>query len=110
MNLSEINWDFNAVGQWPWPLKAAAITLTSAAVLGLGVYLHTFDQIKELEAAEKKEQDLKDSFEIKQRKAVNLQDYQSQLKQIEAELFEMIRQMPTKDELASLLTDISQTA
>ncbi|ASF47488.1 type IV pilus inner membrane component PilO [Methylovulum psychrotolerans] len=110
MNLSDINWDFNAVGQWPWPLKAAAVTLTSVAVLGLGVYLHTFDQIKALEAAEHKEQDLKGTFEIKQKKAVNLQDYQSQLTQIEAELFEMIRQMPTKDELASLLTDISQTA
>lgn len=110
MNLSEINWDFNAAGDWPWPIKAAAIFLVSAAVLGLGIYYDTFDQLTALEAAEKKEQELKNSFETKQRKAINLDDYQNQLTQIEAELYEMIRQMPTKEEVASLLTDISQTA
>lgn len=110
MNLSEINWDFNAAGQWPLPIKAAAIVLASFLVLGLGVYYDTFDQVKALEAAEHKEQELKNSFETKQRKAVNLEDYQAQLTQIEAELYEMIRQMPTKEEVASLLTDISQTA
>lgn len=110
MNLSEINLDFNAMGQWPLPVKAAAIAVVSIAVLGLGIYLDTFDQMKALESAKNKEQELKTSFETKQRKAVNLQDYKNQLAQIESELFEMIRQMPTKDELASLLTDISQTA
>jgi len=110
MNLSEINWDFNAVGQWPWPLKAAAIFLVSASVIGIGVYFDTADQIKALNAAEQKELELKNNFETKQKKAVNLEDYQDQLTQIEAELYEMIQQMPTKEEVASLLTDISQTA
>ncbi|PPD46419.1 MAG: pilus assembly protein PilO [Methylobacter sp.] len=110
MNLSDINWDFNAAGQWPWSVKAGAIFLVSATVLGAGIYFHTVDQLKALDAVEHKEQELKSSFETKQRKAVNLEDYQDQLKQIEAELYEMIRQMPTKEEVASLLTDISQTA
>lgn len=110
MNLSEINWDFNAAGQWPWPIKTTAILIVSATVLGLGIYFDTMDQVKALDAAEHKEAELKTSFETKQKKAVNLEDYQEQLKQIEAELFEMIRQMPTKEEVASLLTDISQTA
>ncbi|MDD2723095.1 MAG: type 4a pilus biogenesis protein PilO [Methylovulum sp.] len=110
MNLSEINWDFNAAGQWPWPVKAAAIFIVSATVLGLGVYFDTADQVKTLNAAEQKELELKNSFEAKQKKAVNLADYQEQLMQIEAELYEMIQQMPTKEEVASLLTDISQTA
>jgi type IV pilus assembly protein PilO len=110
MNLSEINWDFNAAGQWPWPIKATAIFLVGLAVFSAGIYFDTMDQIKALEAAEHKEEELKSSFETKQKKAVNLGDYQDQLKQIEAELFEMIRQMPTKEEVASLLTDISQTA
>lgn len=110
MNLSDINWDFNAAGQWPTPIKAAAIFLVSSIVLGSGVYLDTFDQLKALDTAKNKELELKNNFEIKQKKAVNLEDYQDQLKQIEAELFEMIRQMPTKEEVASLLTDISQTA
>ena len=109
MNLSEINWDFNTVGTWPQPIKAAAIFLAALLVLVLGVYFDTLEQLNALESAEQKEQELKRSFETKQKKAVNLEDYQDQLAQIEAQLFEMIRQMPTKEEVASLLTDISQT-
>jgi type IV pilus assembly protein PilO len=78
-------------------------------VFGAGVYYDTLDQLAALEASEKQEVDLKQSFEGKQRKAINLQDYQAQLEQIETELEDMIRQMPTKEEVASLLIDISQT-
>jgi len=109
MNLSEVNWDFNAAGTWPLPVKAAAIVLVSLVVAGAGIYYITIDQLNELEQLEKKEQELKTSFEVKQKKAVNLPDYREQLKQIEASLGEMIKQMPTKAEVANLLIDISQT-
>jgi type IV pilus assembly protein PilO len=78
-------------------------------VFGAGVYYDTLDQLAALEASEKKELELKQSFETKQKKSINLPDYQQQLAQIEAELEDMIRQMPTKEEVASLLIDISQT-
>ena len=109
MNLSEINWDFNTAGTWPLPVKAAIMLFVCAVVVGGGVYFDTLDQLKSLESAEQKEQTLKREFELKQKKAVNFQDYQNQLTQIEASLDEMIRQMPTKEEVASLLIDISQT-
>ena len=109
MKLSEINWDFNAAGTWPLPVKAAMMLFVCAAVVGGGIYFHTFDQLKSLESADQKEQTLKQEFEAKQKKAVNFQDYNDQLTQIEASLDEMIRQMPTEEELASLLVDISQT-
>ncbi|MDD1624558.1 MAG: type 4a pilus biogenesis protein PilO [Methylococcaceae bacterium] len=109
MNLSEINWDFNTAGTWPLPVKAAMMLFVCAVVVGGGVYFDTLDQLKSLESAEQKEQTLKREFELKQKKAVNFQDYQDQLTQIEASLDEMIRQMPTEEELASLLVDISQT-
>jgi len=109
MNLSEINWDLNQAGSWPLPIKAAAIVIVSVLTAGGVVYYDTLDQLDALAAIEKQEQDLKQSFETKQKKAVNLQDYKDQLTQIEAELDEMIRQMPTEEEVASLLVDISQT-
>ncbi|MGZ5006511.1 MAG: type 4a pilus biogenesis protein PilO [Methylobacter sp.] len=109
MNLSEINWDFNEAGTWPLPVKAAAIALICVLVFGAGIYYDTLDQLAALDASEKKEQELKQSFETKQKKSINLPDYQSQLAQIESELEDMIRQMPTKEEVASLLIDISQT-
>ena len=109
MNLSEINWDFNAAGTWPLPVKAAMMLFVCAAVVGGGVYFDTLDQLKTLESAEQTEQTLKLDFEVKQKKAAKFQDYKDQLTQIEASLAEMIRQMPTKEEVASLLVDISQT-
>jgi type IV pilus assembly protein PilO len=63
----------------------------------------------ELDVSKAKEADLKQSFELKQKKSINLPDYQEQLTQIETQLEDMIRQMPTKEEVASLLIDISQT-
>jgi len=109
MNLSEVNWDVNAAGNWPLPIKIVAVVLISIMVAGAGVYYITLDQLTELEQLEAKEQSLKSMFESKQRKAVNLPDYREQLKQIEASLGEMIKQMPTKAEVANLLIDISQT-
>ncbi len=109
MDLSEINWDTNEAWTWPLPIKAAAIAVICALIFGAGVYYDTLDQLAALDASEKKEQDLKQSFEIKQKKAINLPDYQHQLAQIETQLEDMIRQMPTQEEVASLLIDISQT-
>jgi type IV pilus assembly protein PilO len=109
MNLSEINWDINASGTWPVPIKAAAVALVCILVAGAGVYWDTLAQRDELAALEKQEVDLKTDFESKQKKVVNLQDYRDQLAQIETSLAIMIKQMPTKEEVASLLVDISQT-
>jgi type IV pilus assembly protein PilO len=109
MNLSEINWDINAAGAWPFPVKVAATLIVCVAVGAGGIYFDTLGQLESLDSAEQKEQTLKREFEDKQKKAVKLQDYQDQLAQIETSLEEMIRQMPTEEELASLLVDISQT-
>jgi type IV pilus assembly protein PilO len=109
MNLSDVNWDFKAAGTWPLPIKIATIVLVSVLVAAAGVYYITLDQLKELEQLENKEEELKKSFALKQKKAINLPDYREQYKQIEASLGEMIKQMPTKAEVANLLIDISQT-
>jgi len=109
MNLSEINWDPNEAGTWPLPIKVATIVAICGLVFGAGVYYDTLDQLAALDTSEKKELELKQSFETKQKKSINLPDYQQQLAQIETQLEDMIRQMPTKEEVASLLIDISQT-
>lgn len=109
MNLSEVNWDFDASGTWPWPVKIMIILVLCALVAGGGYYYDTADQMAELESIEQKEVELKNDFVTKQKKAVNLPEYKKQLDQIEDSLEEMIKQMPTEEEVASLLIDISQT-
>ncbi|UOA07544.1 type 4a pilus biogenesis protein PilO [Methylobacter sp. S3L5C] len=109
MNLSEIDWEIKALATSTLPVKAAILLFVCSVVIGIGIYFDTLEQLTRLKSAEQKELTFKREFEDKQKKAVNLQDYQDQLTQIETSLDEMIRQMPTEDELASLLIDISQT-
>lgn len=109
MNLSEINWEFDASGTWPMPIKAAIIIGLCALVAGGGYYYDTMDQLDELDALENKEVQLKTAFADKQKKAVNLPEYVKQLEKIEGSLGQMLKQMPTEEEVASLLIDISQT-
>lgn len=109
MNLSEIDWDLNAAGGWPTPIKIAAGVVVSLLVVIADVYYVTTPQLDELEVLEREEGSLKTTFEAKQKKAINLQDYRDQLAQIESSLGEMLKQMPTKAEVANLLVDISQT-
>ncbi|PPD33429.1 MAG: pilus assembly protein PilO [Methylomonas sp.] len=109
MNLSEVNWDINAAGSWPTPIKIIAGIIISLLVVIADVYYVSLPQLDELEVLEKDEEALKTAFENKQRKAINLPDYRAQLEQIESSLGEMLKQMPTKAEVANLLVDISQT-
>lgn len=100
--------DLNNVGNWPMLFKAIAIGIICITVLGIGIYLDTLGQIQELQQAEAKEQELKTTFEDKQAKAVNLTAYQTQMEEMQKVFGEMLRQLPSKTEVAALLVDISQ--
>jgi type IV pilus assembly protein PilO len=109
MNLSDVNWELDAAGTWPLPIKIATVLIVSLIAAGIWIKLDTLDQLAALEAVEKKETELKTVFEIKQKKAVNLEAYRDQLKEIEETFGTMLRQLPDKTEVASLLVDVSQT-
>lgn len=110
MKLSDLqNIDWQRVGTWPMPVKAAAVMLISALVLGGGFYTFTQDQIAKLGKARAKESELKRSFEAKQRKAANLVPLQRQLAEIERQFGGMLRLLPNKTEIEGLLIDISKS-
>lgn len=103
------NLDFSNFGAWPTAVKMALIILACAGVATGGFFLDTQNQIESLERAEKKEVTLKQEFENKQAKAINLEAYKQQLKEIEESFGAMLRQLPSKTEVEGLLVDISQT-
>ena len=112
MDLSELNnldLDFQNVGNWPIALKAIATVVVCIAVLGAGYWFDTQNQLVELESAEKKEGELKKTFEAKQAKAINLEAYKQQMVEMKSTFGTMLRQLPSKTEVAGLLVDISQT-
>jgi type IV pilus assembly protein PilO len=109
MNLSEIDLDVEKIGSWPVAVKAIAILLACALSVGLIYYVDTQNQIAELDTIQAKEQELKNSFEAKQKKAVNLEEYKQQLEEIQKTFGDLLRQLPDKTQVPDLLVDVSQT-
>lgn len=110
MNLSDINnLDLSSAGSWPAPVRAAAILILCAGVVGAGYWFDTKDQIAALQTAEEQEQQKKQVFEAKQRKAANLGPLKEQLEEMKQSFGAMLRQLPNEAEIEALLVDISQT-
>lgn len=108
-NIDLNNLDFENVGSWPPVVKIAAIAILSVATLFLGYYLDLKDQWSLLERTEASESTLKQDLEAKQAKAVNLDAYKLQMREMEESFGTMLRQLPSKTEVADLLVDITQT-
>lgn len=102
--------DMNDVGRWPFLFRALTVGIIFAAVTAGAVYYFVIKQkMPVLEAAQAQEQQLRGAFELKQRKAANFDAYKAQLAEIEESFGAMLRQLPGKTEVPSLLVDISQT-
>lgn len=109
MTLDDLqNLDFQNIGNWPMAAKAVAILVLCAAVLFAGYWFDTKDQLEVLTQAETKEQDLKTTFESKQAVAANLEAYRQQMAEIEKTFGALLLQLPSKNEIAELLVDISR--
>ena len=102
--------DTSDPGRWPLPFRVAAVVITFVAVVAFGVYMFVVKtDMPLLERAEREEQELRATFEQKQRKAANFDAYRTQLAEIERSFGTMLRQLPGKTEVPNLLVDISQT-
>ncbi|MGZ8215711.1 type 4a pilus biogenesis protein PilO [Methylomagnum sp.] len=109
MNLSNVNWDLEHAGSWPIPIKAAIITMLCVLLGGFWYYFDTEAQLTGLDSLEAKERELKTTFEHKQKKAANLDEYKEQLSEIEKTFGDLLRQLPDKTQVPDLLVDVSQT-
>jgi type IV pilus assembly protein PilO len=97
-------------GRWPLPVLGGAVALAFLVVALVGIYFFVWNgQRPELERREDEEQKLRLEFHDKHAKAVNLEIYKQQLKDIERSFGALLRQLPGKTEVPSLLVDISQT-
>lgn len=102
--------DVNDVGRWPFAFRAGVIAVVFVLVVGLGIYWTVVEnKAPQLKRAQDDEQTLRVTFENKQRKAANYDDYKAQLAQMEQSFGTMLRQLPGETEIPSLIVDISQT-
>jgi type IV pilus assembly protein PilO len=97
-------------GRWPTAILAGTVALAFLVVSVLLIYYFVWnDQRPILQQREAEEQTLRQEFKDKHAKAVNLEVYKQQLKDIERSFGALLRQLPGKTEVPSLLVDISQT-
>ena len=108
-DFSKLDLDPNNIGNWPGPIKGLVVLVLCAALLGAGYWFDTKDQLVVLETAQQKETELKRIFEIKQRKAANLEALREQLKDMKESFGNLLRLLPNKTEIEGLLVDISQS-
>ena len=98
------------VGRWPFLFRALGIAVVFTVTTGVLIYYFVSrGNFEELRTAEAEQQSLWQTFDQKQGKAANLEAYRQQLAEIERTFGAMLRQLPGRTEVPSLLVDISQT-
>lgn len=101
--------DVQRPGTWPTWVHIATAILTTVLLVGAGVYFQILDMRDELRQAREQETALFSEFERKQKKVVALDAYKAQLQEMERSFGAMLKQLPSRSEVANLLNDISQT-
>ena len=95
-------------GNWPLLPKIMILGVLFFLILVAGAFFDWRDQIEALDKAQDEETRLKDAYASKKAKAVNLDLYVQQLKEIEQSFGALLKQLPNKSEMDALLTDINQ--
>jgi type IV pilus assembly protein PilO len=95
-------------GNWPLVPKLVILGILLVLILAAGAFFDWSDQIEALNKSQDEEVKLRDAYATKKAKAVNLDLYVQQLKEIEQSFGALLKQLPNKSEMDALLTDINQ--
>ena len=97
------------IGNAPKSIKIGVCAVIFLIIIAAGLWFDTQEQLKLLERHEKKEVELKAEFEVKADQAAKLELYKEQLAEMRASFGALLRQLPEKTDVESLLVDVSQT-
>jgi type IV pilus assembly protein PilO len=95
-------------GNWPLLPKIVVLALILVVIVVAGGLLDWRDQLDALDRVQAEEVKLRESYASKKAKAVNLELYVQQLREIEQSFGALLKQLPNKSEMDALLTDINQ--
>lgn len=99
----------NDVGTWPLVPKVVALLGLFVALLVAGWWFVWQDQLDALELKHNEEVKLKEEFLAKKAQAVNLDLHKQQLNEIDRSFGALLKQLPNKAEVESLLVEINQS-
>ena len=98
------------IGRWPAIFRGLAIGVIFLLLTAIFVYLLPIsNQMPDLDRARAEEAQLLNTFDQRQMKAANFDAYKAQLADMQRSFGAMLRQLPGRTEVPSLLVDISQT-
>ncbi|MCV2219167.1 type 4a pilus biogenesis protein PilO [Thauera sp. Sel9] len=100
--------DPNDPGMWPLAPRVAVMVGLLAATLGAFWWFDWQEQADTLAQREQEEVQLRDSWAAKKRQAVNLDEHRRQLAEIDRQFGALLKQLPNRAEMDSLLSDINQ--
>lgn len=94
--------------QWPVLPRALLLAFVAVGVMAVAwfAYLSSFEE--ELQMEQAKETELRQTYENRLVKAVNLDALKQQREQIQQYVTQLERQLPSKAEMAALLSDVNQ--
>ncbi len=96
------------IGAWPLAPRVAVLAVLFVLILAAGWWFDWRDQLDDYEQKQQQEVKLKDEWLAKKKQAVNLEEYRKQLAEIDRSFGALLRQLPNKSEMESLLVDINQ--
>ncbi|MGE6436745.1 type 4a pilus biogenesis protein PilO [Shewanella baltica] len=111
LDLSQFNdIDFENIGGWPNQVKTFFAVLLALCVLAAGYFLVVSDSVDTYTAEQDKEVQLRDDFKNKYQLAANLKLYREQLATMEVQFAELLKMLPSENEMPGLLDDLTFVA
>jgi type IV pilus assembly protein PilO len=95
-------------GLWPLAPRLLCAAGVMAAAVGLGYFFYWSDQFQEQETLAAQEQTLRNDYRAKMAQAINLDALEAQQRQVNRYVERLEKQLPSKAEMAALLSDINQ--
>jgi type IV pilus assembly protein PilO len=95
-------------GLWPVAPRVLCALGVMAGVIGLGYGFYWSSQFDEQEQLAQTEQKLREEYKTKMAQAINLEALQAQKVQVDQYVERLQKQLPSKAEMAALLSDINQ--
>jgi len=98
----------NDPGAWPMAPKIVILLALFAAILGAGWWFLWSEQLAQFEAKQQEEEKLRQEYLDKKKQAINLDLYTQQLAEIDRSFGALLKQLPNKSEIESLLVEVNQ--
>ena len=109
MTLDELNkLDLKTIGDWPMAAKSGLLAVLFGALVFAGWWFFWSPALATLETGQTKEEELKVTYTTKKGQAINLDAYKKQLVDIEQAFGALLKQLPNRQEMDALITDVNQ--